>query len=456
MKLDAAKAYAGPRARYIPRGDFTEDGGPPSALPKAATMHVTDRIFPARGRRRLHVAGLAAMVGLGAVALAAVGAEAQAPPTLVQVAQVEARVIQDTAPVIGRVVSTVESAVAARVAGVVLSVSVSPGDRLLAGEEIARIDEELLEIDRRAAAADLERAAAGVDVARAQLDLATQTLERAASLQGSTAFSRSAFEDQQQRVAEARSALARAEADVARAEAALARAAYNLGHARIVAPFDGAVLSRAAQPGQFIERGAAAAMMIDLAALEIEVDLPAALVDRLSPGAEVSARLGDPMAALGDESDASGAFTLVLRSIVPLEAASTRTRPARFVLADPSTARADLIPGAAVTVFAPIGDASPSLLAPKDALASADPSGAWVVFVVADGRAEPRLVRIGRSEGDRVEVLDGLAAGEMVVVRGNERLRPGQAVTATPVAPADGDADAEAPDAQAPAATTEG
>ena len=57
--------------------------------------------------------------------------------------------------------------------------------------------------------------------------------------------------------------------------------------------------------------------------------------------------------------------------------------------------------------------------------------GGWVVYVVVDGKAELRPVTLGQSAGSRLEVLSGLSDGEMVVVRGNERLRPGQPVNAT-------------------------
>ncbi len=63
----------------------------------------------------------------------------------------------------------------------------------------------------------------------------------------------------------------------------------------------------------------------------------------------------------------------------------------------------------------------------KDAVTRAQ--GRASVFVVVDGVAHPRVVELGDAVGTRFEVLYGLAPGELVVVRGNERLMPGQAVT---------------------------
>ena len=62
----------------------------------------------------------------------------------------------------------------------------------------------------------------------------------------------------------------------------------------------------------------------------------------------------------------------------------------------------------------------------KDAIIR-DVAGA-VVFVAADGVAERRVVELGEAVGSRFEVISGLEPGELVVVRGNERLTPGQAV----------------------------
>jgi len=71
------------------------------------------------------------------------------------------------------------------------------------------------------------------------------------------------------------------------------------------------------------------------------------------------------------------------------------------------------------------------LSVPKDALVQG--RGGWTVFVAADGKAQPRNVQIGVALGNRYEVTQGLSEGDLVVVRGNERLRPGQDIAPSPV-----------------------
>jgi multidrug efflux pump subunit AcrA (membrane-fusion protein) len=84
--------------------------------------------------------------------------------------------------------------------------------------------------------------------------------------------------------------------------------------------------------------------------------------------------------------------------------------------------------GQSLNVFIPVGEARDVLSVPKDALVQG--TGGWTVFVAAEEQAQLRIVTLGVPLGDRYEVLSGLAPGDLVVVRGNERLRPGQ-----PIAP---------------------
>ena len=107
----------------------------------------------------------------------------------------------------------------------------------------------------------------------------------------------------------------------------------------------------------------------------------------------------------------------------------TRTRTVRLV-PDLGTATG-LAANQSVTLQIPSARARTSLSVHKDALLHR--KGATVVFVVVDGVAEMRPIVLGHSVGSRFEVLEGLQRGEEVVVRGNERLRPGE-----PVRTADG------------------
>lgn len=364
----------------------------------------------------VNLSRIAALTGL-ALAISMGTAEAQGRPAAVLAERVELRAVTDTTPVLAQFVPTVEARVAARTAGVVAEVLFRVGDRVDAGAELVRLDRDLIEIRRRTAQAALAASQAGVNVAEAKLQLARQAFERTSQLQGSTAFSRGQFDDLQTGLSQAQSELAQATAMVAQAEAELARADYDLSHATIRAPFSGVVVQRAAQPGSYIALGEAAATLLDTGALEIEANLPARLVGAITPGTALEARLNGRTA------------TATVRSLLPVEAATTRTRPVRLSVDPADVADLPLAAGNSVTLMVPVSAPRRLVTVPKDALVQAG-GGGWQVFTVEDGTAVPRLVSLGAADGDRMEVLTGLIPGDIVVVRGNERLRPGQPVEA--------------------------
>jgi len=365
-----------------------------------------------------------ALLAALALTLAATASPAQdRPPATVLVDRAEMSGFVETVPILAQVVATVESAVAARTPGVINEVLFREGDAVERGQELVRLDADLIELRLSNARAALRVAEAGVEVAQARLRLADQALQRTSQLQGSVAFSRGQFEDLQQEAAQARSELARSEAQVGQAEAALAQAEYDLRHATIRAPFGGVVTERTAQPGSYLMLGESVGTLVDVSALEIEVDMPVRLIEGIEPGQTVTASAGS-----GQLIEAT------VRSLLPVEAVSTRTRPVRLA-ADLSGTGLRLASGQSVVIEVPVSAPREVLTIPKDALVQS--GGGWTVFTVEDGKASPRTVTIGVQQASRVEVLSGLLPGDVVVVRGNERLRPGQPVTTRPVDPSD-------------------
>lgn len=344
-------------------------------------------------------------------------AGAQGRPAAVVTETVEERLLAETLPVFGQLVASRDSAVAARVAGIVDEVAVLVGDRVSEGATLAVLDTELAQIELAQALAEIEEANAGIAVAEAQLGRAQDVLDRAEGLRNTASFSAARLDDASSDLAAATGQLNQARARLLNAEAAEQRARYTLDRARITAPFEGVVLSVEADPGQFISVGAPVARVIDIGALEVEAQVPAQFAPAIPDGATV----------LG-VSEAGAPLELKVRAILPTESVSTRTRPVRLS-GDFSVLGATLAVGQSITLQVPVSPPREALSVPKDALVQ-DAQG-WTVFVNADGTAQPRPVRIGVAMGDRFEVLAGLSAGEAVVVRGNERLRPGQALQAT-------------------------
>ncbi|XWN34200.1 MAG: efflux RND transporter periplasmic adaptor subunit [Devosia sp.] len=358
---------------------------------------------------------------------------AQGGPANVQVDTVRTVEIAETQSLIARLVAMNESTVASRIPGIVATVHVDVGDRVETGDPLAELDTELLNIDLKSARSALVQAEAGLEVAKANSELADQVYQRTTRLRGSAAFSQGRFEDLAKELARARGELARSEALLAVARAGVARAQYQVENAKVLSPFHGVVLARDANPGAYVSVGAPVVRILDDRHLEIEADVPTEIVGALKPGTEVAAVLDD--GTLG---------TATVRAAVPSESPSTRTRPVRFSV-DVQGSDKPLAAGQTVTVNAPVGPPRAALSVAKDALVQQ--AGGWIVFVAEDGKAAPRAVTIGAAVEDRFEVSGALREGDIVVIRGNERLRPGQAIAFEPPAVAS----VETGSAQAPA-----
>lgn len=344
------------------------------------------------------------------------GANAQGRAASVITEIVELGPISDTTPVIGQLVASVEAAVAARRAGIAGEVLFTIGDKVEKGALLVRLETEQIEIESRSAQASLDTARAGVEAAEASLALAQQGLSRQTRLQGSTAFSRAQFEDLEQEAARARGELARAVAQVGMAEASMSMMAFNLENTEIRAPFTGVVTERIAQPGQYLRVGDPVARLLDADRLEIEADAPTELTSGLPPGKEVTVLFGGDVTA-----------TATVRAVLPIETVATRTRPVRFTADLSGVDPLRIAVGKSVSLEIPVSAPREAILTPKDSLVQAR-GGGWSVFVVEEGKANPRPVTLGVSSAGLIEILSGLDVGDEVVVRGNERLRPGQDV----------------------------
>ena len=342
---------------------------------------------------------------------------AQGGPSAVVTERVEMRSLAETRPIFGEVVAQRDSAIAARVAGIVDELQVLVGDEVEPGDVLAVLDRQLIAIELAQAEASLEEAQAGIEVAQARATRAEDVFDRTFALRDSAAFSEARLEDTRGAFSEARGQLAEARARRLNAEAALERARYNMDRAEITAPFRGIVLAVETDLGQFISAGAPVVRLLDTTTLEIEANVPAQYIDSLSEGLE-----------LNGQTEEGTDIPLTVRAILPTEFAATRTRPVRFS-ADLQALERAVAVGQSITVSVPTAEPREALSVPKDALTQS--ANGWSVFVNEDGVANPRTVQIGAAMGDRFEVLSGLDEGDEVVVRGNERLFPGQSIQAT-------------------------
>lgn len=360
-------------------------------------------------------ASIAVIVGAMTV-LAPLSAPAPAAadePVLVMVDTVRSEPLSETVPVIGRLVALESGDVATRVPGTVAHVAVRVGERVRAGAVLATLIADRATAERDLRAAEVAAAEAAVASARARLALKRQEVGRLDSLKASPAFGEARYLDLRQEVQIAEAELAQAEAAVAPARAQLRLAEIALADSTIRAPYDGVVTRRFADVGAYLLTGAPVVSLIDDQLLEVEADVPAPRLAGLTSGAGVVVQIDDSRVPAS------------VRAVLPVENTQTRTRTVRFRTA--LDAIHDRAANRAVTVHIPAAPKREALTVHKDAILYR--AGQTQVFRAADGHAALQTVRLGDATFERFEVLDGLAAGDVVIIRGNERLKPDQEIT---------------------------
>jgi len=367
-----------------------------------------------KAARRLVLAALVAAAAGSAFVSHPRPALAQQEGVPVRIDPVRSEPLTQTIPVIGRLVAQQAGSVAARIGGPILEFRVQVGNRVQAGDVIAVLDSSTMAAERDLAAAGLALARAELETRRAQTLLAQQDLRRLEGLKTSAAFSQARFDDARQQVAIAEAGAREAEASVTSARASLRLAEINLGYTEIKAPYDGVISQRLSEAGAYAREGDALVNMIADQSLEVEADVPSNRLLGLIPGTELQGRLDD-----------GSRFTASVRAVIPDENPLTRTRAVRFVPRFAENAAA-LANEQSATIQVPVGAPRQILSVHKDALVR-QPEDV-MVFIVIDGTAQPRTIIVGEAVGARYEVLDGLSEGDLVVVRGNERLQPGMPV----------------------------
>ncbi len=343
-------------------------------------------------------------------------AMAQDQPALVQVDEVRTEPLDQTRPVLGRIVTKQKGEVAARVGGRVATVTVDVGDRVEKDAPIVELDAEPVQYDLDLANAEYQAALAEQATSNAEIELLENELVRLDRLKQSAAFSKAQLEDKVRQITIAKHRMKAATARLGQYQAKQRARARDLDDTVIRAPYAGVINRRLVSPGAYVRPGDAVVAMIDDGALEVEADVP---VDQLT-----ALRVGTVL----NVAIAGQYFSATVRAIVPEENPLTRTRAVRLIPDfEGSGVAANLAVAQSVTLEVPIGDSRDVMTVNKDGVIQR-PNGA-IVFLVKDQAAAPQPVQLGAAVGGRFEVLGGLQEGDLVVIRGNERLRPGQSVT---------------------------
>ena len=352
---------------------------------------LTNRTF-ARSARY----GLLPLLALGATGPAwGQDGSFEMPPARVEVAAAELREMAPSVDVSGTVVSLNDSRIASEIEGV-LTWLADVGDDVDAGDVIARIDPRLIRIE-------LTRAEATVARLRSEFEYRQRQLERTEELAEKNSASKTLLD-------EARAQRDQAQHLLADANAALERARSDLEHTEIRAAFAGHVTARLASVGEYIDVGEDVLRLVDTHRIEIALPASIALTGYIKPGMQVPVRSG----AVERE--------YTVRTVVPVGDAVSRMVEVRLVADD-----SEWLVGTPVQISLPSDSPVSTVAVPRDALV--ERSGQSYVYKVNDdGAADQVTVQISAVVGLWVGVAGGISPGDRVIVRGAERLSPGQAV----------------------------
>ncbi|MDP2005994.1 MAG: efflux RND transporter periplasmic adaptor subunit [Rubrivivax sp.] len=300
----------------------------------------------------------------------------------------------------GSVEAVRQTVVAAQVAGAIVQLEVKVGDSVRAGQLLMRIDARAAE--QNAAAGDAQ-----VRAARAALDVATKDFQRQQQLFQQNYISAAALDRAD---AAFKATQAQLQAQVAQAGAARTQSGLHV----VSAPFAGVISEVPVQLGDMALPGRALVTLYDPAALRITAAVPQTVARQMVPGQLPRAELpGLPAAA-------AWVTPLRLQQLPTVDAATLSVQ----LRADLPPALAGVVPGMFARLWLPVSGSTGSVAAGSAPAAGLSvPLQAVVrraeltaVYVMAaDGKPVLRQVRLGRTQGDRVEVLAGLMAGERVV-----------------------------------------
>jgi RND family efflux transporter MFP subunit len=322
----------------------------------------------------------------------------------VETRTVAARTVEYSVRAVGSIEAFEQVAVTARVAGVVERVRFREGDTVTAETALAEIEPERYRLATEAARAALAKAQATADEARNGLDRRQAVNVKNPDLVRA------------EEVDAWRTRVAAAAAEIQQAKTALALAELNQRDAIVRSPLAGIIQTRAIETGQYVSPGREIATLVRRDPLLLRFRVPQNEATPLAPGMGARFTLRE-----------GSARTFSARIRLVGAAADSRDRMVAVTADVDDPSRAELRPGTFVEVEVPVGGAAAAAVIPQTAIRPSEHG--FLAYVVEGDVARERVLELGlrTAEGD-VEVRRGLAAGEILVVRGAEALRDGAKV----------------------------
>lgn len=323
------------------------------------------------------------------------------PPANVSLGQITEGALTPTAQFQGNVYFKEVSNLATEVSGLVTTVLFEEGDMIKQGTPIVRLDFELVESQRKAADAMYRQNVALLEQERTRL-------ERAETLLREEVTTPQQFDDIKFTVSSLEHGAAATKAEVERLDIEISKKVTS-------APYDGIVIDRVAEVGEWKSAGETLAVMARAGLYDIIFSLPAEYLDWIEEGQQI-------------EVECTGRTIIgAVASVAPRGDVATRTFPIKIRV----TGEDWLKEGMPAVARIPIGPETRSLMAPRDAVILQN--GEQVVFVFEGGVAKRIPVTVTGYARDLAGISgNGFSKDAEVIVKGHERLRDGQNVNVLP------------------------
>ena len=326
-------------------------------------------------------------------------AQGQMPAANVRVARASIQSIAPETIVPGTVISRHDAKLAAEVTGRLLEV-VDVGTVAAKGDVLAKIEDTPVRLRKSELEADVDRV-------KARLLYLESEEARYVQLSKSNLAA-------QTKLDETRSDRDVSRGDLQVARSRLAQVEDQLSRTRINAPFSGIVVERLMMPGERVDIGRNIVRLVDQQSLEVVARAPLEYFSYVRPGQQ--------LALSTDRTVVSG----TVRAVVAVGSENTHQFELRL---DIEGGRFPV--GQTLRVAIPTSEPREALVVPRDALVLR-PNGISVFVLDNEQKAKQVLVTTGIGAADQIEVSGDLVDGDTVIIRGNERLRPGQTVTVIP------------------------
>ena len=317
------------------------------------------------------------------------------------------QLIAESVTLVGTVEPRRRSLVASEIDGLVDRHPVDEGDEVKRGALLVKLKTDTLELE-------LQEAEAAHREARALHEQARQQLTRTNTLYEEGLATLKQLQDEQANEQARGEKLSQLATNIAKVNDRIAKS-------RITAPFNGIVVKKFTEVGQWLKQGESAVEIVDVDHIRVEVPVPERLIGHLTIGDRIQVSFDALPDVVIDGN---------ILSIIGQADERSRTFPVKI---DLENLNRQIHSGMTARVMLVVGQPVEKKTVPKDALVIR--GDGYLVFVVTPGEqgstVAPVPVKTGVMTGGRVEIEGSVEVGQQVVIRGNERLRPGQPVQVT-------------------------